>query len=72
MHIPDYYTNPDNWQEYDCPHCGQDFDVSPIPLPGTLIEHCGQTWPAGEHCPNTYIRTDDPDESCRVVPYPQP
>lgn len=53
------------WQEYDCPVCGIDIDVRPIPRPGDVVAcYCGHKWQAGEHSPNTYA----PD--CTCVAYP--
>jgi hypothetical protein len=67
---PDYYTNEDYWQEYDCPTCLLDFDVSPIPLPDTTVRcsGCGTGWKAGEHRPITYLKSTVDD--CVVVDYP--
>lgn len=66
----DLYTNHTYWQEYDCPKCGQDMDISPIPKPtATIVCSCGESWKAGEHNPNTYASTVD--NPTRTVEYPQ-
>lgn len=53
----DYHTNPAYWQEYDCPVCGTDFDVSPIPKNGATIQCPGCVWAgvANDEDTNTYI-----------------
>jgi hypothetical protein len=68
--IPDYYTNSNYWQVYDC-GCGQPLEVSPIPRPETKVECiCGRSRMAGEEDPTTYAPSaTDP---VRVVTYPQP
>jgi len=69
--VPDYYTNENYWQEYDCPTCLQDMDVYPIPRPGTTVRcSCGTEWKAGEHEPNTYFR--DALGIATIMQYPEP
>ncbi|WP_417786742.1 hypothetical protein [Stutzerimonas xanthomarina] len=48
MDIPDdLFTNPENWYEYDCDSCGIDYDLEPVPLPGTEIKcSCGHRFAA--------------------------
>ncbi|MGT2429256.1 hypothetical protein ACU4HD_12010 [Cupriavidus basilensis] len=66
MSIPaDLHTNPAYWQEYDCPRCGQDFDVSPVPERGTSVRcSCDTSWLAFEHEPNTYVVDADGNMIC--------
>mgnify|MGYP005990160671 CR=1 FL=1 len=72
MNIPvDLHTNEAYWQEYDCPSCGQDFDVSPIPMRGTQVRcGCGAEWPAWEQEPNTYIVDADCNMICVTLTVP--
>lgn len=68
--ITDYYSSAKHWQEYECPRCGLDNDVSPIPMPGTIIRcGCGASWSAGDNGPNTYAVVGG---ETQIVEYPQP
>lgn len=68
--IADYYESEEHWQEYDCPECKGDFDVSPIPRPSAKLSciHCGTPLTVGESC-NTY--TSGADGFAMVIDYPQ-
>jgi hypothetical protein len=69
--LPDYYTNPEYWQVYECSGCKGTFTVSPIPRLGTRVEcFCGSRYDAGENDPTTYVQV--PGNSALAVPYPQP
>ncbi|CAG9177716.1 hypothetical protein LMG32289_03883 [Cupriavidus pampae] len=65
----DFHTNESYWQEYECPRCGQDLDIYPIPYRGDTIGcGCGTEWPAWEHQPNTYIVDADGCMICVTLP----
>ena len=72
MNIPvDLHTNEAYWQEYDCPSCGQDFDVSPTPMPGTPVRcGCGAERPPRAHEPNTSTLDADCNMICVTLTVP--
>ena len=58
MRFPeDMHESTEYWQEYACPACQLDFDVSPIPRAGESVGcGCGEQWAAPEHALNTYLK----------------